>query len=134
MSTRTRLVETQTKPQSAFRPFAEASQRVLLQMRVVRDSLRNLLTDFEGFEAAIGELQRQFDENQAISPPPPVVTVHPQPPRVMRIGEVASALSLCRSTIYRMMQEDRFPKPLQLSGRPVGWRSEDIDAWLAHRR
>jgi len=134
MSTRTRLGEVQGKPEPTLRTFDEASRRVLLQMRVVRDSLRNLLTDFERFEAAVGELQRQSDDNEAISPSPSVVTVHPQLPRVMRIGEVASALSLCRSTIYRMMQEDRFPKPLHLSGRAVGWRSEDIDAWLARRR
>jgi len=105
-----------------------------MQMRVVRDSLSNLLSDFERFDGAIEVLQRRFEEIDAISPSPQVVTIHSQFPRVMRIREVTLALGLCRSTIYRMMQENRFPKPLHLSGRAVGWTSEDIAEWLARHR
>ena len=133
MPKRTRLGGVYRKV-STFREFAEASQRVLLQMRVVRDSLRNLLSDFERLEAAVAELQTCLDETEVISSSPPIVTVVSERPRVLRLVEVAQTLGLCRSTIYRMMQEGRFPKPLHLSGRAVRWSSEDIAAWLSEHR
>jgi prophage regulatory protein len=31
------------------------------------------------------------------------------------------------------MANGSFPKPIRLSERAVGWKSDDIDAWLAAR-
>jgi len=39
-------------------------------------------------------------------------------------------LGLSRSTIYAMMADGRFPKPVKLGYRAVGWRSEDLLTWF----
>ena len=36
---------------------------------------------------------------------------------------------LPRSTIYRMMAEERFPAPLRLAKRIVAWRRADLERW-----
>ena len=39
-------------------------------------------------------------------------------------------LGISRSTIYRLMLDEEFPRPIKLGRRAVGWKSEDIDEWL----
>ena len=51
--------------------------------------------------------------------------------RLLRRQEVESLTGLSRATLYAMMAEGRFPKPLRLGRRSVGWRLSDIDDWLA---
>jgi len=53
--------------------------------------------------------------------------------RIYRRPEVEKITGLSRSTIYAMMAEDRFPQPLRLGKRAVGWRGSDLDAWMATR-
>lgn len=53
--------------------------------------------------------------------------------RVLRLQELIDKLGLGRSTIYRMMDEGEFPRPIHLTRKAVGWRSSEIDAWLASR-
>jgi prophage regulatory protein len=40
---------------------------------------------------------------------------------------------LGRSTIYRMMAEDAFPRPVRLTRRLIAWRRADLDQWSAGR-
>ena len=40
---------------------------------------------------------------------------------------------LSRSTIYRWRVADRFPPPLVMGGRTVGWIEWDVDAWIRER-
>ncbi|MBC2663860.1 AlpA family transcriptional regulator [Novosphingobium flavum] len=51
--------------------------------------------------------------------------------RLIRLKEVQYRVGLGRSTIYRWMAEERFPKPVQLGGYAVAWAQEDIDSWIA---
>lgn len=51
--------------------------------------------------------------------------------RILRRQEVEALTGLSRATIYALMTEGRFPKPLRLGRRSVGWRLADIDGWLA---
>lgn len=53
--------------------------------------------------------------------------------RVIRRHEVENKTGLSRSTIYAMMAEGDFPKPIKLGKRAVGWREADIAKWLASR-
>jgi prophage regulatory protein len=53
--------------------------------------------------------------------------------RMLRRREVESVTSLSRSSIYQAMAEGRFPKPVRLGHRAVGWRKSVIDDWLANR-
>ena len=53
---------------------------------------------------------------------------------ILRRPAVQAAVGLSTSTIYAMMAEGAFPKPLRLSKRAVGWRESDIAEWLAQRK
>ena len=49
------------------------------------------------------------------------------------LGDVRTATSLSKTTIYRLINEDKFPRPYQLTARRVAWREADIAAWIAGR-
>ena len=49
---------------------------------------------------------------------------------VFRLPMVLQATALSRSTVYAMMAEGRFPKPMKLGERAVGWPETEIAAWL----
>lgn len=52
---------------------------------------------------------------------------------VLRLPDVIRLVGLSRSSIYLLIQQGRFPKPVLLSLRAVGWRQCDIHAWLESR-
>ena len=52
---------------------------------------------------------------------------------VIKRRGVEQRTGLSRSVIYALMAEDRFPKPIKLSSRAVGWISEEVDAWIQSR-
>lgn len=49
---------------------------------------------------------------------------------MMRRNEVEAAVSLSRSTIYKMMAEKRFPRAIRIGLRAVRWRRADVDDFL----
>lgn len=51
---------------------------------------------------------------------------------VLSIHETAAKVGLSKPTIYRLMGEGKFPRPLKLSAHRVAWRVLDIDNWLAN--
>lgn len=53
--------------------------------------------------------------------------------RVLRRPEVQRLTGLGRSTIYCWMSRGRFPRPVRLGERLVGWRESDLRDWLAAR-
>lgn len=53
--------------------------------------------------------------------------------KFLRRVHIEDMTGLSRSTIYAMMAEGRFPKPVKLSKRAVGWRESDVVAWLDSR-
>jgi prophage regulatory protein len=55
------------------------------------------------------------------------------PSQILRLPAVSEAVGLTRSSIYRLMDEGLFPRPVKLSPRAVGWRRGQIDEWLATR-
>jgi len=50
--------------------------------------------------------------------------------RMLRLPAVLARTGLSRSTIYLRISEGRFPKPISLGGRAVGWVEAEINAWL----
>lgn len=36
-------------------------------------------------------------------------------------------------TLYRLQQQGTFPKPIKITSHLVGWREQDVEAWLASR-
>lgn len=53
--------------------------------------------------------------------------------RILRRPEVETRTGLSRSTIYAMMAEGRFPQPVLLGKRAVGWTDTSIRQWLDDR-
>ncbi|PRD21315.1 UNVERIFIED_CONTAM: hypothetical protein NCL1_52077 [Trichonephila clavipes] len=51
--------------------------------------------------------------------------------RIMRLTEVIHFTGLCRTNIYQLMSEDKFPRSVSLGGRSVGWVSTEIEDWIA---
>ena len=52
---------------------------------------------------------------------------------VIRLPGVVERTGRSKASIYKGVAEKTFPAPLQLGPRAVGWRSSDIDAWIAAR-
>jgi prophage regulatory protein len=53
---------------------------------------------------------------------------------IFRKPQVRAMTGLGDSTIRRLVKLGEFPKPVQLSPRAVGWRSEAVMAWIEARR
>lgn len=53
--------------------------------------------------------------------------------KILRRPEVENFTGLSRSTIYEAIAQNRFPKPIRIGKRAVGWRQSTIEAWLAGR-
>lgn len=49
---------------------------------------------------------------------------------ILRLPEVKAHTGLSRSTIYVRIAEGRFPRPVSLGGRAVGWIDAEIQEWL----
>ena len=47
----------------------------------------------------------------------------------LRLPSVLRRTGLGRSTIYRLVANEKFPAPVKLSGRAVGWRQSDLERW-----
>ncbi|WP_220719132.1 MULTISPECIES: helix-turn-helix transcriptional regulator [Agarivorans] len=45
-------------------------------------------------------------------------------------SQVAAKTGLSASTIYRLCQAGKFPKPVRLSERRVAWKKEDVEKWF----
>jgi prophage regulatory protein len=55
------------------------------------------------------------------------------PDRIVRVPEAVALTGLSRSTIYAAVKDGRFPAPMRLSLKAVGWRAAVLNAWLAAR-
>ncbi|WP_090531852.1 helix-turn-helix transcriptional regulator [Paraburkholderia sartisoli] len=55
-----------------------------------------------------------------------------EPVVILRRRQVEAKTGLSRSTIYRRMQDGTFPPAIPLGGRMVGWRTADIEQFLAN--
>ena len=52
---------------------------------------------------------------------------------ILRRPDVERITGLSRSTLYSMIANGSFPKPIKLGKRAVGWREADIATWLESR-
>jgi prophage regulatory protein len=48
----------------------------------------------------------------------------------IRRKALEAKLGLSCSTIYAMMAADKFPRPIKIGRRAVGWRNTDIQEWV----
>ena len=50
--------------------------------------------------------------------------------KILRTPEILSLTGLSRVTLWRKEREGTFPKRVQLGANSIGWKSDEIDAWL----
>ncbi|MBF0283865.1 MAG: AlpA family transcriptional regulator [Magnetococcales bacterium] len=53
--------------------------------------------------------------------------------RILRLNEVISMTGLSRSTIYRLVSKGEMPQRFKLGPKSVGWKFEQIIAWINSR-
>jgi len=53
--------------------------------------------------------------------------------RIIRTEDLTRRLGLSRATIFRNVKAGRFPAPIKISQRAIGWRIDDVEAWIAAR-
>jgi len=53
--------------------------------------------------------------------------------RFLRLPEVLARTGLSRSTIYVRLEQGRFPRPVSLGARAVGWVEAEVDEWMRER-
>jgi prophage regulatory protein len=59
-----------------------------------------------------------------------LTTTNHVPTSILRIKQVLDLTGLSRSTIYLRVKEGKFPQPITLGPRSVGWPSPAVDAWI----
>jgi prophage regulatory protein len=50
---------------------------------------------------------------------------------ILRLPSVKARIGLARSSIYQLVAQGRFPRPIALGSRSVGWLESEVDEWLA---
>lgn len=53
------------------------------------------------------------------------------PQKILRRTAVTELTGLPKPTIYALIGQGKFPKPVKLGDRAVGWFERDIAAWQA---
>jgi prophage regulatory protein len=53
--------------------------------------------------------------------------------KILRLPAVQEATGKSRSGIYSDVARGQFPAPIKLGRRAIGWRTEDIEVWIASR-
>ena len=53
--------------------------------------------------------------------------------QILRMRDVIKRIGLSRSTIYKLMENNDFPKPMKLGSQAIGWRDADIEEWIQKR-
>lgn len=54
-------------------------------------------------------------------------------PTLINRKEVERLTTLCRSSIYALMQDGRFPRPIRIADQRVAWVKQEITDWLNDR-
>lgn len=50
--------------------------------------------------------------------------------RILRLTQVLEITGMPRSSLYRSIAENRFPRPVLLGKQARGWKLSQVEAWL----
>jgi prophage regulatory protein len=53
--------------------------------------------------------------------------------KILRLPQVCEVTGLCRSMIYQLEADLRFPQRVKIGIRAVGWLDNEVNAWLIRR-
>lgn len=54
--------------------------------------------------------------------------------KILRRTQVEERIGLSRSTLYAMIAEGTFPKPIRIGKRAVGWTESSLNDWLTSKQ
>lgn len=54
-------------------------------------------------------------------------------PVILKRKTVQEITSLSTSTIYKLMSQGKFPRPVNLGNNRVGWVDSEVGAWVENR-
>ena len=57
--------------------------------------------------------------------------VPPYTERFIRMDDLSNKVGLSRSQIYKLIQNDEFPRQLKVGPRISVWKESDIDKWMS---
>ncbi len=60
-------------------------------------------------------------------------SVEQAPRRFLRLREVLEITGLKHTTIYKLIDEDRFPRQVQVSDRAVAWVESEVNDFMVAR-
>lgn len=52
---------------------------------------------------------------------------------LLRLPAVEAATGYRRSTIYRLIQQGKFPRPISLGARASAWVEDEVNLWVQER-
>jgi prophage regulatory protein len=52
----------------------------------------------------------------------------------LRQPAVLSIVPISASTLWRLVRQNKFPRPTKLSSRVTAWRAEDVYSWIESRQ
>jgi len=50
--------------------------------------------------------------------------------RILRKRQVSELTGLGKTTLYHMVKNGTFPKPVKIGKRAIGWKISDLKEWL----
>jgi len=53
--------------------------------------------------------------------------------KLLRLPDVRARTGLPTSTLYAMMADGKFPRPVKLSARSVAWDESLVESWIVQR-
>lgn len=54
--------------------------------------------------------------------------------QLLRKREVLQIVHFSESTLWRLVRQGRFPRPLKLSANITAWRADEVAQWIETRR
>ena len=52
----------------------------------------------------------------------------------LRLPELTQRLGIARSTVYKLIKNDGFPKPVKITRRTSVWSEDEVQAYLDRQR
>lgn len=53
--------------------------------------------------------------------------------QILRLPAVIEATGLSRTSIWRLVRANRFPQPIRLTAKAIGWKRTDVQSWIDTR-
>lgn len=52
----------------------------------------------------------------------------------IRLPELTQKLGVCRSTVYKLIKDQDFPKPVKITKRASAWNEDEVQAYLQRQQ